>query len=348
MRLIRLMLLVVTLAALTVAGCSRQDEKSFTKVDYNKDGKIIFEELIVAFPDLTVEEFLNADSNHDGVLDDKEYQRFYEARQAGKKLQPQPAAPAQPTAPAAPSAAPAAQPAPDTPAPAAQPAPPAPTAQPAPATPAPAAPAAQPAPAPQPTAPATPAAPAAAQPAKPAATTPYVVQRGDSLSRIAGKFGVGVEEIMAANGMRDADRLEAGSTITIPGPGTAAKTASPAVTAFLANFFTKSGTGDVNALLDLYADKVDYATKGQTRRDIVRQDKVRYFSRWPKRTYKPGTATVSEPSSSGELRVTVPVAYTVSNGGKTASGEAVFTFVLRPAGESYRIVGESSVVQKRK
>ena len=80
--------LIVTAAlALALTGCSKTDEQAFSTVDYNKDGKIIFEELIVAFPDLTVEEFLAADADHNGGLDEKEYQRFTDARKAGKKLE---------------------------------------------------------------------------------------------------------------------------------------------------------------------------------------------------------------------------------------------------------------------
>ena len=345
MQLRRLLALSLAAGLLLLSGCSGNDGKAFDKVDYNKDGKVIFEELIIAFPDLTVDEFLAADANHDGALEEKEYKRFREARQTGKKL----AAPSAPQSSAPQSAAPAAAPSMPTapsasaaPIPAASPATPAQADQTAPAAPAASTPAVTP-----PAAPETPApAPAEAASAKPAGIT-YTVQSGDSLSRIARKFGIGVQEIMDANGMHDADRLDAGATLTIPGAAGAVRLAPPAVTAFVANVFARSATGDVNALLDLYDEKVDYDAKGRVGRDVVRQDKVRLFSRWPKRTYKPGAATVSEPSEAGELRVTVPVAFTLDNGGKTVSGTAVYTFGLRPEGDGYRIVGESSVVPKR-
>ena len=50
----------------------------------------------------------------------------------------------------------------------------------------------------------------------------YTVARGDNLLRIAKKFGVTTQEIMAANGMQNADRLEAGKVLTIPVAGQAA------------------------------------------------------------------------------------------------------------------------------
>jgi LysM repeat protein len=44
----------------------------------------------------------------------------------------------------------------------------------------------------------------------------YVVQRGDTLSRIAEDFGTTVEEIMAANGLTDPNALQEGQALLIP------------------------------------------------------------------------------------------------------------------------------------
>ena len=207
------------LAGLVLGGCSKEDPRAFPKVDYNKDGRIIFEELIVVFPDLTVDEFLFADADANGVLDENEYKRLREAREAGRKLDaspaPAPAAPAKPAEQASP-AAPAAEPA--------APAAPAPT---------PAAPAAAPAEPVRPAAdPAPPAAPQAgaepdetvetvvvggeAQAPEAAAGQTYTVGRGDTLSRIAKKHGVSVKAIIEANKLQNPDRLEAGTSIIIP------------------------------------------------------------------------------------------------------------------------------------
>jgi LysM repeat protein len=373
MYLYRLLILAI-LAGMVLFGCSKKDADDFSRVDYNKDGKIVFEELIVVFPDLTVEEFLAADADHNGSIDEKEYKHFLEMRRAGKKPE------AKPQAPAAQSAAPATggsaaagngavAPHPEA---TAAPATTAATASGVPAATTPTVTTATPSASDQ-TPPVTPpaaagspdepvetvAAPAAsAQAASAAAPKTYRVERGDNLSRIAKRFGLTVKELMAANGLKAADRVEAGAKLTIPATGTApasapaapASPASPApaaVTSFLSDFFTKSENGDVNGLLDYYADSVDYYKKGKKGRDIVRQDKVAYFGRWPKRTYKPGAATVAAVAGSAELRVTVPVAYWAARGDKTTSGQAIFTFLLRPEGTTYRIVGEQSVVGKR-
>ena len=191
----------------------------------------------------------------------------------------------------------------------------------------------------------------APEPAVAPARQTYTVVRGDTLSRIAKKFGVTPKDIMAANAMKSADHLEAGAEIVIPGKDGAsvapAKATPPAVAELVAGFFEKSGKGDVNGLLDYYGETVDYYKKGKSGKDIVRQDKADYFQRWPERSYTAKPAQV-ETLPGGDLRVAVPTDFTVKKGDKAVRGQAKFTFLLRPAGSGYRIVGEQSVVTERK
>jgi LysM repeat protein len=56
---------------------------------------------------------------------------------------------------------------------------------------------------------------AAAEP--PDGATTYTVQRGDSAVRIARRFGVDVDVLLAANGVQDRNRIYAGQVLTIPG-----------------------------------------------------------------------------------------------------------------------------------
>ena len=46
----------------------------------------------------------------------------------------------------------------------------------------------------------------------------YVVQQGDTLSGIAARFGVSEQALMAANNLRDPNRLFAGQELAIPAP----------------------------------------------------------------------------------------------------------------------------------
>ena len=46
----------------------------------------------------------------------------------------------------------------------------------------------------------------------------YEVQSGDSLGKIAERFGVTIAELMAANGLPDPDHIEVGQQLDIPPP----------------------------------------------------------------------------------------------------------------------------------
>ena len=52
----------------------------------------------------------------------------------------------------------------------------------------------------------------------------YTIQQGDTLSAIASSFGVTVADIVAANGLPNADAIQAGQKLAIPGNGTAPTT----------------------------------------------------------------------------------------------------------------------------
>lgn len=57
-----------------------------------------------------------------------------------------------------------------------------------------------------------------AKASEPAQSTIHTVKRGESISRIASRYGVTTEELLKANNMtkKQADRIEAGRTLTIP------------------------------------------------------------------------------------------------------------------------------------
>ena len=59
----------------------------------------------------------------------------------------------------------------------------------------------------------------------------YLIQQGDSLSAIAGSFGVKLETLMAANGITNPDKIQAGQKLIIPSggaPTTTTSTVAPA------------------------------------------------------------------------------------------------------------------------
>jgi LysM repeat protein len=59
----------------------------------------------------------------------------------------------------------------------------------------------------------------------------YTIQQGDTLSYIAGQFGVTVEAIVTANGLANPDAIQAGQKLVIPAGGAPTSTsAAPATT----------------------------------------------------------------------------------------------------------------------
>jgi LysM repeat protein len=92
------------------------------------------------------------------------------------------------------------------------------------------APAATPAPGPVAVAVARPSAPASAQ-AVPASW--YEVRRGDTLERIAGRFGLSQRELAAMNGLRNRHRIRAGQRLRVGGEEAAGEPAAPSQVAAL-------------------------------------------------------------------------------------------------------------------
>ena len=79
----------------------------------------------------------------------------------------------------------------------------------------------------------------------------YVVQQGDTLGGLAEDFGTTVEDLMAANGLTDANAIQAGQTLLIPSliSGTLAlgTSAPPAGTAVLTVTATLTATATLPA-----------------------------------------------------------------------------------------------------
>ena len=70
----------------------------------------------------------------------------------------------------------------------------------------------------------------------------YTIQQGDTLSAIAASFGVTVADIVAANGLANADAIQAGQKLAIPGNGTA-----PSTTAVVATTVAATGSSTTTA-----------------------------------------------------------------------------------------------------
>ena len=74
-----------------------------------------------------------------------------------------------------------------------------------------------------------------------AATQAYAVQRGDTLSAIARRFGVSVADLVAANGLADPNHIRYGAGLAIPAAGAAANASAAAPQAAPATHVVQPG-----------------------------------------------------------------------------------------------------------
>lgn len=379
-----LCLAAMILAALA-ASCGGNDEKSFATADYNKDGKVVFEELIVAYPDLTVEEYESFDKDKGGALSEEEYMAFADARASGVKPAPkaeepketaeQPAVEAIPEPPSAETQAASGQTAMEPPV-AGQPAMEQAgdqAADQAAATQA----------AEQPVAEVVEVTEALTMPeggkekdeivavaetvevAKPeVAEKTYEVKRGDVLSRVASKFGVSLKALLAANNIDNPDHVEAGEKLVIPSGGEMKPEAvkegkkddgkvisgpmADKAAMFVDGFLVKSAQDDVEGLVDMYGAQVKFYKKGEVDKDFIRKDKMDYFTRWPVREYvKTGKVRVYDTERENVKKAVFVSDYKVKNNQKSLSGQAEFTLLIRFDGDVGTIVAEDGKVIKR-
>lgn len=69
---------IIFLAVLGLAGTAIAQEMTFASIDADQDNELSFQELAVAVPDLSVDQFANADTDANGTLSEDEFNVFAE------------------------------------------------------------------------------------------------------------------------------------------------------------------------------------------------------------------------------------------------------------------------------
>lgn len=97
--------------------------------------------------------------------------------------------------------------------------------------------------------------------------------------------------------------------------------APPELARFASDYLAAMSSDDIRRQLKFYADKVDYYRNGVIDRRIVEQTLRRYHARWPKRRYTMGKEIrYSRITPRGEIVMTFPVSFTLSDGRRTVKG----------------------------
>ena len=94
----------------------------------------------------------------------------------------------------------------------------------------------------------------------------------------------------------------------------------------------------VGAELEFFADRVRYYDEGTVGRDAIRRSLQSYNQKWPRRRFWIAGDVTAEPKRDGQLRVTFPLRYELSNGSERSSGKILKTLDLEVAGEDLQIV----------
>ncbi len=92
--------------------------------------------------------------------------------------------------------------------------------------------------------------------------------------------------------------------------------------------------------MNSYADAVDFYTSGLVEKSIVRQDKQKYYSRWPKRKYELKSFKLTPGERQHEAKAMVTFTYEIANEKKSLQGEAKAVLVLQGNDDGIRIAGE--------
>jgi WD40 repeat protein len=99
--------------------------------------------------------------------------------------------------------------------------------------------------------------------------------------------------------------------------------------------------GDIESLVSLYGERVDYLDKGAIGTDVVRREFQQYFNRWPQTSWQMTGPVNVQPLDDSRYKLTFPVSFDAANpaADKRVSGNASETLVVaRDASGAWKIV----------
>jgi hypothetical protein len=105
---------------------------------------------------------------------------------------------------------------------------------------------------------------------------------------------------------------------------------------------------DPDEVLPLYAPKVDYYDRGTVGRSYIRDDKARYFKRWPTRRFSVnGDYRVSPATDVDAMNVAFVTDYAVTDEQKTVRGQSTVYLTLALVDGDIRIAREAEARHRR-
>lgn len=121
----------------------------------------------------------------------------------------------------------------------------------------------------------------------------------------------------------------------------------------IGRFFAAYENANIDELLALYSENVDYYTFGKVDKSTVKGDKVSYFNRWPKVHFELAGKIEFSPAPSGGQRVTFDLLFSTSNpqardsDNRIKKGKARHEWILKREESTLKIIFERQKVYFR-
>ncbi|MBM4429841.1 MAG: LysM peptidoglycan-binding domain-containing protein [Chloroflexi bacterium] len=164
----------------------------------------------------------------------------------------------------------------------------------------------------------------------------HVVRRGETLSRIAGQYGVSVDDLIRANNIADPDRIYDGQPLTIPASGSGTSGTGSATTRGGTSGYT--GSGSAASICDTYTVRLGDSLSSIARQYGVTVSSIQQANGlwgpliWPwlkLRIPCGGGAPAPAISSSGDTQAAAPGCPLVNGRYQVRSGDTLYTIARR-------------------
>ena len=130
-------------------------------------------------------------------------------------------------------------------------------------------------------------------------------------------------------------------------PAAAAQTGDAAIRAMVLDFLAASETGDLDRVLTVYGDQVDYFGQGVVGKDFIAADKRRYYRRWPVIAHRlEGDVVIEEGSAPATRLVRFGTTYDVRSPARKAhaAGRTENVWIVQAVDGALKVINEKQRV----
>ena len=123
------------------------------------------------------------------------------------------------------------------------------------------------------------------------------------------------------------------------------------IKAFMNSYISALSGGNIEQILELYADSVDYFGSGKVDQDFIREDKRRYYKIWAVYLYKlNGNVKLYDTKDKDVKMLSFPIRFILKNESRriTTEGHAINTLFIKNYGTEWKIIEERQYISDQK